>query len=267
MNLSFKAQQKRQQIRHIADILSDLFTIPSPKRQSVAAMKSESRERFFAHQITERFWTQSSSPLHPWLKKHNVSYNKNELPNYTEGGAGRVYFCGDFVVKMSTNSVEANVANMVKGRTDLPTAIIDVTYLDKGVYAILQPYVITDVPREIRKAADYLTMIVDDYPEMEGYPDTVSEQKRICSEILDNYNGDKSLLPHMMMMLGLLISLYQATGYKHTDAGPSNIATYKGKVVIPDLGPHEDGDYDASKALSQIDKNRSKIGLNPYKTI
>ncbi len=65
----------------------------------------------------------------------------------------------------------------------------------------------------------------------------------------------------MLAIMGVLVKLYHATGFKHDDAGPSNIGMYKGKVVIPDLGPNEPKGFDTLGALSQINKNRQSLGL------
>jgi hypothetical protein len=271
--LNFRGAQKKTQIATVANILAGLFTLPKPPKalgvSQVAVMKTEATQRFKAHENTEGFWLDANSPLHSWLKGHGVSYKHGILPRYSQGGAGRAYFLDDeeHVVKMSANRVEANVADMVKGREDLPTNIIDVLYLGQEVYAILQYFVNVNLPQEIKDAADYLTMIVDDYPDMEGYPQTEAEQRQICTEILQNNGGDMSLLPHMMMILEVLIRLYNATGFKHDDAGPTNIAMHQGKLVMPDLGPNEGGKFDALQSLAQIAKNRQTLGLPKRKSI
>lgn len=266
VQLNYRSAKLKGQVRQVANILANLFTIPArpiQKNSLIAAMKSEGRERFRAHEVTEQFWLDSRSPLHAWLDSNGVQYSKNKVPSFAEGGVGRAYMLGDFVVKMTSNRVEANVANMVKSNREIPTPVIDVLHLGRGIYGILQNYVETDLPEEIKTAADYLTMIIDDYPEMEGFPASPQEQKRICIEIIHRYDQDLSLLNPMLLILDVLIKLYKATGFKHDDAGPTNIAMYKDKVVIPDLGPNETGDFDPNDALNKIQQNRQKLGLPP----
>lgn len=261
VQLKSNSQKLKSQVFKVAGILVDLFTIPTSKQH-------EARERFPAHEVTEKFWLDTSSPLHNWLKSNNINYRKGVLPGFAAGGVGRAYFLNDdFVVKMTSNKVEANVANMVKGNIDIPTPVIDVLNIDKGIYAILQHRVDTKLPEEIRNAADYLIMIIDDYPEMEGFPDSKQEQEEICKEIIQNYNQPMSLLNPMLLILDVLVRLYKFTGFKHDDAGPTNIAMRKGKIVIPDLGPNETGDFEPEKALDKIQQNRQKLGLPPQKFI
>lgn len=242
---------RKMQIAQVARLLMQLFTIPRFQEQRVRA-----------HEESEVHWTNPQSPLHNWLQRHGIRYRSGSLPPFAQGGAGRAYFLDDKVVKMSSNRVEAEVASLVKGRSDLPTPVIDVLKLGNQ-YAILQHHVDMNVPAQIRKAADYLTMIVDDYPDMEGYPESHVEQKRICLEILDRYGGGRELLPYMLSLLEVLIRLYRATGYKHDDAGPTNIGMHRGQVVIPDLGPNEDGGFDADQRLAGVDQARQRLGLPP----
>jgi len=246
----FNRDDRKLQIQNVASILASLFSIPT---------LSEARLR--ANENTEKFWTNSRSPLIPWLQKHSISIPSG-VPKYAQGGSGRAYFLDkDYVVKMTANRVESNVANIVKNGSDLPTPVIDVLPLPGGFYAILQHHVNTNVPKQIKDAADYLTMIIDDYPEMNGFPQTVQDQQKICSEILVKNGGNKSLLPYMLVVLKVLIHLYHATGFKHDDAGPTNIAMHNGKIVIHDLGPNETGKFNPRNSLNQIHQNRANLGL------
>jgi len=250
-------------------LLAKVLALPRRPRNAplgtvkeVTATAAPKKQKLKAHDITEQFWMDPASPLWAFLRRNGIEAQPGVLPPFAQGGVGRVYFVGQFAVKFSANRVEANVAKMVAGRHDTPTAIIDVEYLDKNIYAILQPYIDMDnVPSEITKAADYLTAVIDEHPEMQGFPTDVATQQQLCRQALQDNGGDMSLLPHMVTLMGLLANLYGATGYHHTDAGPTNVAVHQGRTVFPDLGPNEDGDYDPLKALGQINKNRTNIGL------
>lgn len=251
------SEVKKQQIHRIASIFLDLFVTS----RSLGYIKPKLIEQVKAHDNTENIWKNQDSPIFSWLKSHNIDAIPGVVPPFAQGGSGRAYFLDRFVVKMSTNRVEANVADMIKNRMDLPSPVIDVIYLENNIYGILQHFVNTDVPLEIKKAADYLTLIVDNYPEMDGYPIKTQEQEKICLEILKNKGGSITLLPYMLMILRVLIRLYQATGFKHTDAGPTNIALHQNKIVFHDLGPNTNSKYDDLESLVALGKNRSKLGL------
>lgn len=271
VNQGFKTTLLKHQIQQASEILIDLFTVASPQDANrpalFAAMRYEWRQHS-AHVNSEKFWLDHDSPLFPWLKGHGVRAYPGKIPVYAQGGAGRCYFLGKKVVKMSANRVEANVAKMLAGREDVPTPVIDVLFLENNMYAILQHWVDTaNVPKQIREAADYLTALIDDNPEMSGFPTNPAVQQLMCAETLQTHGGDPSILPHMIMMMEVLIKIYNATGFKHNDAGPTNIGMLNGKVVVPDLGPNEDEDFDQLDALSKIRKNRNSLGLPPHQSI
>lgn len=261
---SQRGEKLKQQLGQVKSLLANLFFVPSAPKASLA--QTEARQTR-AHDITEQFWTNPQSPIFGWLQSHGVPITPGVLPPFAQGGAGRAYFLGNNVVKMSANRVEANVAKMVAGRSDLPTPVIDVLYLDQNVYAILQHHVNTDIPREIAQAADLLTAAIDDHPEMQGWPNNKAEQETLCRETLQRNGGNASLLPYMLMLLEVLLSLYQATGFKHDDAGPTNLGMHQGKIVIPDLGPNQTGDFNQLDALAGIQKNRQSLGLPRHKSI
>jgi len=243
----------KSKIHSVENILIDLLTIPQLNERR-------------AHDITIPYW--SNSKFIEWLKELNVELPDNMPPKYVDGGAGRCYFLVNEVVKMSMNRVEANVAAMVAGRNDLPTPILAVQYLGDNLYAILQKWIDTkNIQQEIKDAADFMTVLIDDNPEMEGFPSTKKDQKEIIIKTLQDNDGPIDLVPYMMLMMDVLITLYNATGFKHDDAGPTNIGMDQGKVVIPDLGPNEPASFDTLKSLSQIQKNREKLGLPKWKMI
>lgn len=257
VTLNFKKNQLKKQVNDLTDILVRLTSIPK-KTHLLAAMRAES-VKLKAHDNTTDYWLDEKSTFKEWLKSHGVKFYGNSIPEYADGGVGRCYFLGNYVVKMSANRVEANVAKMVSGREDLPTNIIDVLPLQNGIYAILQHYVNVDsVPKNILKASDYMSVLIDNLPEESVLPTDKSLQEELCIKTL---RGKIELLPSMMLFMELLIKLYNATGFTHDDAGPTNIGLHKGRIVIPDLGPNETGKFDSKKALDKIKKNREILGL------
>lgn len=249
----------KQKIKAIASVLSNIIYIPDNVTES-RGLK--------AHANTERHWLSPDSALRSWLSQYGVKLRPNEVPQYADGGAGRCYFLGDKVVKMSANRVEANVAKMVAGRDDLPVAVIDVMYLGENIYAILQKWVDTkSILPEIQQAADFLTAVIDDHPEMAGFPTDKTEQTKLCREALVSHGGNESLLPYMLLMMDLLLKLYNATGFKHDDASPTNVGMMNNKIVFHDLGPNEDGAFDPLQSLATINKNRKSLGMNRHTAI
>lgn len=248
----------RQNIEKAKSLLLNILEIPS---------FSEAK----AHDTTEIFWTNPESAIYPWLLKHGIKTPIGILPPFTQGGVGRAYFLKNHVVKFSANKVEANVAKMVAGRTDLPTIIIDVLPLNDGFYAILQNFAnMTNISQQIKMGADYLTLVIDNMPEMviNGFPTNSIEQNKIAKIAVEKFGRNRTeIIPFMVMMMVVLNKLYKATGFIHTDAVPQNIGIYKGKFRIPDLGPNETGNFNARKELNKIYSNRKKLGLPPHEEI
>lgn len=245
-------------IAELKKILINLFTIPSGIHESLTA-----------HDITLKYWTDPESPLIDWLKSLDINVAEG-VPPFVDGGAGRCYFLTKprKVVKMSANRVEANVASMLAGNEDVPVPVIAVKYLGNNIYAILQHLVDTrGVPQKIREASDLVTVLIDDNPEMDGFPESEEECKKLCLKTLRENDKSEELLPEMLLMVDLLKKIYSVTGFKHDDAGPTNIGMHKGKVVVTDLGPNQTAQFNTLAALSQIQKNREKIGLPRWKSI
>ena len=216
-----------------------------------------------AHDSTEKYWLDPCSPLKEFLRNNGIN-PPNTVPKFAQGGVGRVYFVGSHAIKITSNRVEANVARMVMGNSDTPTIVIDVDYIGDGFYAILQPTIDMNVPEDIKRAADYVTALGDEL--CFQFPKSKSRLKKLCSDTISRYGGEKKLLPLMLSIIDMLNKLYNATGYYHDDAGPTNIGLHNGRVVIPDLGPNEPKDFDQLSALSKINKNRESLGLPRHKS-
>jgi hypothetical protein len=253
MKNKFKKWLLKKSVSDFASILAKL-------------MSNGINESYKIHDDSVMYWEEPSE-IHDWLNSHGVNIKAGIVPRYIDGGAGRAYFIDNYVVKFSRNPVEANVAKMTASNKSLPTPIIDVISLKNNVYAILQHKINMDAPKKIKEAADFVTMICDDYPEMDGFPSDLETQKKLSIEVLKKYNGDMDLLPFMLIILSNLSKLYKATGFKHDDAGPTNVGVMGGNIVFPDLGPNQTKDFDHNNALDNIENNRKRLGLPNYSRI
>jgi len=238
----------KQKIGQAADILRSIVNPMGRKMMSDIPK---------AHDVTTKFWM--DRPFLEWLKSHGVMPKKLP-PDFKDGGAGRAYFVDPFVVKFTGNAVEAHVAQMVAGRNDLPAPVLAVRPMGGNLFAILEHKVKMgdEIDKNIRDAADWVTAVVDEHPEMTGFPNDPAEQRSLIEET----GAPANLFPYMMMVMEALAVLYHATGFKHDDAGPTNVGMHQGKIVFPDLGPNQTGDFSVDRAMDQIGQNRKSLGLD-----
>lgn len=215
-----------------------------------------------AHDVSVQYWKDPS--FLEWLKSFGVE-QPTEIPSYKDGGNGRAYFLDNLVVKFSSNPVEAHVAEMVAGRSDLPTPIIAVKPLSQGLFAILEHRVQMgdEIDKRIREAADWLTLVVDKNPNMNGFPKDEKEQEDLVIRSTKGHTRPLQIMPYIKMVIEALSQLYHATGFKHDDAGPTNVGLHQGRVVFPDLGPNQPGNFSVDKSMQKIFQNRQSLGLNP----
>lgn len=248
----------KQNIQTVKNLLLKVLQIPNFIEQK-------------AHDETESFWVDPKSPIYPWLEKHEILTAVGVVPPFAQGGVGRAYFLKKYVVKFSGNQVEANIAKMVAGRNDLPTTIIDVLPMAGGFYAILQHFIdMTNVSKEIKLGADYLTLIIDNDPNISssGFPTNLTDQYKIAEKAVKEFGkGRMEIVPYMVAFMQILNKLFHSTGFLHSDAVPKNIGTHQGKIKIPDLGPNEDGNFNARKEMDRIHTNRKFLGLSPHEEI
>ena len=166
------------------------------------------------------------------------------------------------VVKFTRNPVEANVAMMIQGNKDIPL-VESVRPVGDGTYAILSKKVKVgnELPNEIRDAADYMTVVIDENPEIrtQGFPADHGARDRLIREALDGERPE--LVPAMHRVMDSLESLRNETGYLHDDAGPTNVGVIDGRIVFPDLGPNQTRDFSAGEAFETIRQNRESLGL------
>jgi hypothetical protein len=234
----------KKRIRSIKDVLNNIFSMPGNMLEN----KAKSAELFYDLSFIR------------WLKRHGVEIRTGSVPQYREGGTARAYFIGDKVVKITTNRVEANVANLAKKQQNPNTITIDVKKFDE-YYAILMPRIeMEDIDRAYKKAADLLTVYIDS-DDFNGIPDDEIVQQKICKDIADEYGEDADMVSYMVDVIKILRKLYDDTGFVHTDVTPSNVGMYQGRMVIPDLGPNQPGNFNPQKELEKIQANRKALGL------
>lgn len=213
---------------------------------------------------TERLWTDSD--FLNWLGSNGVEVSSGKVPPYAEGGVGRAYFLGDKVVKFTDNRVEANVANIVSGRRDLPTRV-DSVYKVPGapIYAILGDKLNMNFPKTMGHAADVF-MAYTDETGIESVPDSEEERQRMASMVASSFGEPKHMIPYFRAIIDMHHAMYKGTGYFHTDAMPQNLGLdAEGNPVMVDLGPHKHTGQ--GERLSDITSRRSRMGLQPVAVI
>lgn len=185
-------------------------------------------------------------------------------PRFEEGGVGRAYILENHAVKFTTDKSEANIAAMCIGQ-DVPAKVISVLKIQEKCWSILsERYFPEKTPKSLKAAADAVVGWIDEYPDRKlpsrGFKTATKETLRIA-KISDEPE-------EIELMFKVLLDLYRKTGFRHDDAGSTNIAIDRsGKLVVMDLGPNQDRSYNPDNCLDQIQKNRSKLGLNPFKEI
>jgi hypothetical protein len=167
--------------------------------------------------------------LREWLASHGIEVS--EIPQSKRGSEGIVYFFGDKVVKISGDKTEAAIASKVKGNHDI-TAVIDLVPVgDK--FAILQ-HVVEFRPRHPTvEALDYLMAYFDDTSKEVLLQPT----EEIIKGLYSNFPEAEGAVD-LEGAINLLKMLYDATGFIHDDAAPSNVGLLNSKVVFTDLGPN-----------------------------
>lgn len=217
-----------------------------------------------AHEETTSYWQDSG--FMKWLGAHGITHPSGVVPGFADGGAGRAYFVDEtHVVKFTRNPVEANVAMMIQGSDEIPL-VQSVRPLGDGMYAILSKKVEVgaELPREIRDAADYMTLVIDEHPEIrtEGFPQDRGAREALILEALDGERPE--LVQHMHSVMDAIELLRDRTGFLHDDAGPTNIGMIDGRIVFPDLGPNQTQDFSVGEAFEAIRTNRESLGLTEW---
>lgn len=248
----------RQQVQQIASALVDIYSDASTEKM----MPKEQIPK--AHDATTPYWSDPNFIM--WLGRNGVSHQLGNVPDFKDGSAGRAFLLEKNVVKFTGNAVEGNVAMMAAERPDLPTPVIAVLPIGQ-FYAILEHRIPMGnaLNKQLLQAADYVTVLLDTHPEA-GIP-SKERQTQLCQKTLQENGGDPALLTPMLIVLTALSHLYQGTGFRHDDAGPTNIGVHQNRVVFPDLGPNKTADFSTDRAFAQINTNRRNLGLKKWEPL
>lgn len=245
-----------KRLRDVAAMLIQALEVPT--------ITAEERKEL-AKGPTEGLWTgqhQSSQAFRAWLASFKVEA-PFQVPPFAEGGDGRAYFVGQYVVKFTRDRAGANIANMCIGVPGAPAPVIAVWRVPAlPLWAILQWRVHPEkVHKDIKMAADYLTAWLDMNPELEAFPDDQKEQELEARKLLKALRGPANLVSSAMLVMQVHNKLYYSTGFVHTDGGPTNISMKDDEVVYHDLGPNMPGDYNPRHVLDRVHATRKKLNL------
>lgn len=242
----FKKFLLKRNVKKIQYLISKLSFIPKFNE------RIESRE-------VEHVW--QNKTVKSWLHSHGIEISNT--PSFAKGGSGIAYFLPkEMVVKVTDDIVEANIAKMLIS-SKFENNLIDVKKID-NYYLILQHKLdTTNISKEIKTAADLVTVMIDEY-ELEEFPNDLEKIKQMCLKVLKDNNFSNKYLEKMMIIIQILNKIYQQTGFFHDDAGPTNIGMKNGNTYVFDYGPNKTKQYTTNKAMDKINKQREKLGLNPH---
>ena len=147
--------------------------------------------------------------------------NLGKLQEIKSGGMGKAYMYPNYVIKMTSDQIEANIALMTTKFEEFPA----ISVKKKGtLYRIFQ-HRVQMVPNDIKRSADKVMAILDKNPD---FIQTGLKTK----EYIDT---------SMIKVMNSIVSLYEKTGFLHDDAGPTNIGFFRNQYVFFDLGPLRNG--------------------------
>lgn len=243
-------------MQRLASLLTKALSVPTTTSEDV-------RER--AKGPTTTLWTgqhPASVKFKSWLQGYGV-VAPPAVPQFKDGGDGRAYFVGRHVVKFTRDRAGANVANMCTKVPGAPAPVIAVWRVPgEPVWAILQLLVQPErVAKDVATAADYLTVWMDDNPDIESFPPDRQGQEAEAAKVVEHFGLDPSLIPSLVMVMNAHSKLYHTTGFSHTDGGPTNISMKDDELVYHDLGPNMTGSYKPREVLDKIHANRQKLNL------
>lgn len=262
-----KARTKKvgQQVHTSAAAIAKALAIPTTQLENT-------HPREIAKAPTEALWMgthPASQQFIAWLRQFGIEAPMRRVPKFAEGGDGRAYFVGEYVVKFTRDRAGANIAHMCIGVPDAPAPVIAVWRVpSSALWAILQWKVHPEkVSAEIKLAADYLTAWLDDNPGMESFPVDRSGQEVEARRMLTALGGPMNLVSSVVLVMNVHNKLFFTTGFSHSDGGPTNISMRKGtggdddQVVYHDLGPNMANDYKPRRVLDQVHATRKKLNL------
>lgn len=236
-------------------------------KKRIKFLKSKIKELTENKEIYEKVNSSSvdnlwnSNKLKTWLKSHGIEITTR--PSFSEGGSGVAYFLpNNMVLKITDDIVEANIAKMLISST------IDHTFIDvlkiENYYLILQHKLDTkNTPEELKKAADLVTVMIDDYS-LEEFPEDESLIRKMCIKTVRENNFPINFVDKMLLIIKMLKELQDHTGFFHDDAGPTNIGVKGDKAYVFDLGPNKTSAYSPESAMEKINSRREKLGLKKH---
>jgi len=254
--MNFKSFLFKSELERLKKALIGIFNIDGVHNESNKPTQKE----------TESFW--SDKRFLGWLGRLGVNVQPGNVPEYKDGGVGRAYLLPDKVVKFTDNKIEANVANMLVGKSDVPAMIYGVYKVPgEKMYAILsEKYDIEFTPTLI-KMSDYVTAYFDSH-DISSFSNIPKDRDEMARNVADENNLSYTLIPFIRSVIESLYKLYVNTGYFHDDAVPQNLAmSNKGELMVVDLGPNQTKVFDPKSAMKKIHFHRKQIGLEKYKQI
>lgn len=186
-----------------------------------------------------------------WLKEHGVPVDdwieqieeQGEMtlppPKSAAGGVGRAYFLGDYVVKITSDEKEADLASHVAGKS-IPflTRIISVITLDAyeyNIYAILQDRVPYSPSGQIRTAAT----AVYDYLDQRG-PRPLGDVEQAAADVVallpPKHANKTAVRMYVYKILAAIDSVYRQTGVLLLDPHGGNVGLSGKELSFFDLG-------------------------------
>lgn len=236
-------------------------------KKRIKFLKSKIKELIENKKIYERVNSNSvrdlwnDNKLKNWLKSHGIEITTQ--PSFSEGGSGVAYFLpNNMVLKITDDIVEANIAKMLISST-IDHIFIDVLKIE-NYYLILQHKLDTkNTPEELKKAADLVTVMIDDYS-LEEFPEDENLIRKMCIKTVKENGFQISFVDKMLLIIKMLKELQDHTGFFHDDAGPTNIGVRGEKAYVFDLGPNKTKTYSPESTINKINARRKELGLNKH---
>lgn len=177
-----------------------------------------------------------------WLSSLGVT---EPLTGPKEGGVGRAYFSGDFVIKFTTDRNEANAAAVVKGHESPNLSkVFDVKLVSvqednygqrKPLYAIVQEKVNTDVSKRHRIAGQAIYSYLDDNS---GFIRAEIEDilPAVLAYLPRKWKEDESTVRLVRQLLSKIKKIQDDTGFLTQDTHGANIGLKGQEPAFFDLG-------------------------------
>ena len=180
-----------------------------------------------------------------WLDKLE-SGQDIEAPPAIGGGVGRAYMLDDKVIKFTTDTTEAKIANALVGK-DVPnlTKFHSVAHIEglgnRKIYAIISDRVPNRIPKKYRIAANAV------YNYLDAYNRPIINVKVALQEIMANqrflptkYRSDKDIELGIYKILDATDAVFRATGILLQDPHGGNVLMKGRDIHFFDVGRSSD---------------------------